>query len=145
MANELPRPTLAAEACTEFLADSAPPTGRPPVAFLLAPFFDRWPRLSVLATLVTLLALLGLAGDPPEPPTAALEHLPSDGFPPELLAALVEGETPNSAAQAPQHVLKAEAATPDATDRGAPVITSLGGGPTGAGQPAAAGPAGGVR
>lgn len=46
----------------------------------------------------------------------------------------------NTQAQAPQHVLKAEAATPDATDRGAPVITSPDGGPTGAGQPAAAGP-----
>lgn len=42
----------------------------------------------------------------------------------------------------PQQVLKAEAARPDATDRGAPDIASPGGGPTGAGQPAAAGPAG---
>lgn len=44
--------------------------------------------------------------------------------------------------QGPQHVLKAEAARPDATDRGAPAYASPGGGPTGAGQPAAAGPAG---
>jgi hypothetical protein len=43
--------------------------------------------------------------------------------------------------QAPQHVLKAEAATSDATDRGVPVISSPDGGPMGAGQPAAAGPA----
>lgn len=42
----------------------------------------------------------------------------------------------------PQQVLKAEAARPDATDRGAPDIASPGGGPTGVGQPAAAGPAG---
>jgi hypothetical protein len=48
----------------------------------------------------------------------------------------------NTLAQAPQHVLKAEAATPDATDRGAPVISSPDGGPMGAGQPAAAGPVG---
>lgn len=41
----------------------------------------------------------------------------------------------------PQQVLKAEAARPDATDRDAPVTTSPVGGPTGAGQPAAAGPA----
>lgn len=42
----------------------------------------------------------------------------------------------------PQYVLKAEAATPDATDRDAPAMTSPGGGPMGAGQPAAAGPSG---
>jgi len=42
-----------------------------------------------------------------------------------------------------QHVLKAEAARPDATDREIPAATaSPVGGPTGAGQPAAAGPAG---
>jgi hypothetical protein len=44
--------------------------------------------------------------------------------------------------QGPQHVLKAEAARPDATDRGAPANASPVGGPTGTGQPAAAGPAG---
>jgi hypothetical protein len=44
--------------------------------------------------------------------------------------------------QGPQHVLKAEAERPDATDRGAPANASPVGGPTGAGQPAAAGPAG---
>lgn len=48
----------------------------------------------------------------------------------------------NTPEQGPQHVLKAEAARPDATDRGAPAYASPGGGPTGAGQPAAAGPAG---
>ena len=41
-----------------------------------------------------------------------------------------------------QQVLKAEAATPDATDRDAPATTSPVGGPTGAGQHAAACPAG---
>jgi hypothetical protein len=44
--------------------------------------------------------------------------------------------------QGPQHVLKAEAARPDATDRGAPAYASPVGGPTGAGQAAAAAPAG---
>lgn len=44
-----------------------------------------------------------------------------------------------------QQVLKAEAATPDATDRDAPATTSPVGGPMGAGQPAAAGPAGELR
>jgi hypothetical protein len=42
--------------------------------------------------------------------------------------------------QGPQHVLKAEAARPDATDRGAPANASPVGGPTGAGQAAAAAP-----
>jgi hypothetical protein len=46
-----------------------------------------------------------------------------------------------SPAQAPQQVLKAEAETPDATDRGEPATTSPVGGPMGAWQPAAAGPA----
>ena len=41
-----------------------------------------------------------------------------------------------------QHVLKAEAARPDATDSDAPDHASPGGGPTGPRQPAAAGPAG---
>jgi hypothetical protein len=45
---------------------------------------------------------------------------------------------------APQ-VLKAEAATPDATDRATPADASPSGGSMGAGQPAAAGPAGGTR
>lgn len=40
-----------------------------------------------------------------------------------------------------QHVLKAEAARPDATDREPPAISSPVGGPMGAGQPAAADPA----
>lgn len=40
-----------------------------------------------------------------------------------------------------QQVLKAEAATPDATDRDAPADASPVGGPMGVGQPAAAGPA----
>lgn len=52
--------------------------------------------------------------------------------------------SPITPEQAPQHVLKAEAATPDATDRGVPAITSPDGGPMGAGQPAAAGPFGGA-
>lgn len=43
---------------------------------------------------------------------------------------------------ASQHVLKAEAARPDATDRDVPANASPVGGPMGAGQPAAAGPAG---
>ncbi|MFG6413825.1 hypothetical protein ACG02S_07915 [Roseateles sp. DC23W] len=46
-------------------------------------------------------------------------------------------------AQASQLVLKAEAATPDATDSGAPAYASPDGGPMGAWQPAAAGPSGG--
>jgi len=41
-----------------------------------------------------------------------------------------------------QHVLKAEAARPDATDRETPATASPVGGPMGAGQPAAAGPNG---
>lgn len=44
-----------------------------------------------------------------------------------------------------QQVLKAEPATADATDRAVPVNTSPGGGPMGAGQPAAAGPAAGEQ
>lgn len=47
--------------------------------------------------------------------------------------------------QAPQQVLKAEAVTPDATDRGVPANSSPVGGPMGAGQPAAAGPVGGMQ
>lgn len=43
--------------------------------------------------------------------------------------------------QGPQQVLKAEPATADATDRGAPANASPGGGPMGAGQAAAAAPA----
>jgi hypothetical protein len=43
-----------------------------------------------------------------------------------------------------QQVLKAEAATPDATDRSTPATASPGVGPMGAGQPADAGPAGNV-
>ena len=54
------------------------------------------------------------------------------------LAALVPRETPE--AQDSQQVLKAEAATPDATDRDAPANASPDGGPMGAWQPAAAGP-----
>lgn len=46
---------------------------------------------------------------------------------------------------AAQQVLKAEAATPDATDRATPADASQVGGPVGAGQPAAAGRAGGTR
>lgn len=49
---------------------------------------------------------------------------------------------PNTPAPGSQHVLKAEAATPDATDSDAPAIPSPVGGPTGAGEPAAAGPVG---
>lgn len=43
-----------------------------------------------------------------------------------------------------QQVLKAEVATPDATDRSAPATSRPGAGPMGAGQPAGAGPAGDV-
>jgi putative phage-type endonuclease len=46
----------------------------------------------------------------------------------------------NIPAQDSQQVLKAEAATPDATGRDVPASTSPVGGPMGAGQPAAAGP-----
>lgn len=45
----------------------------------------------------------------------------------------------------PQQVVKAEPATADATDRGTDADASPGGGPMGAGQPAAAGPAGEPR
>lgn len=55
----------------------------------------------------------------------------------ERLAAL------NTPEQGTQQVLKAEASTPDATDRDAPAHASPVGGPMGAGQPAAAGPTGG--
>ena len=51
---------------------------------------------------------------------------------------------PDTPAQGSQPVLKAEAATPDATDRDTPVTTSPGVGSMGAGQPADAGPAGAV-
>jgi hypothetical protein len=44
--------------------------------------------------------------------------------------------------RSPQHVLKAEGASPDATDRGICANASPGGGPMGAGQAAAAAPAG---
>lgn len=48
---------------------------------------------------------------------------------------------PDTPPQEPQQVLKAEPAQPaDATDRGTPASASPGGGPMGAGQPAAAGP-----
>lgn len=53
----------------------------------------------------------------------------------ERLAAL------NTPEQGTQQVLKAEASTPDATDRDAPAHASPVGGPMGAGQPAAAAPA----
>jgi hypothetical protein len=46
----------------------------------------------------------------------------------------------NTRAQGSQHVLKAEAARPDATDRETPALASPVGGPMGVGQPAAAGP-----
>lgn len=45
----------------------------------------------------------------------------------------IEGPTP-------RHVVKAEGSGPDATDRGRSAMASPGGGPTGVGQPAAAGP-----
>lgn len=50
----------------------------------------------------------------------------------------------NTTERGTQQVLKAEAATPDATDRVTPAIASPGVGPMGAGQPADAGPAGNV-
>jgi hypothetical protein len=50
----------------------------------------------------------------------------------------------NSEAQEPQHVLKAEPATADATDRGTPVMASPSVGSMGAGQPADAGPVAGA-
>lgn len=51
----------------------------------------------------------------------------------------------NTQAQTPQQVLKAEPETADATDRGVSVIASPDGGPMGAGQAAAAAPAGEIR
>lgn len=50
-------------------------------------------------------------------------------------------EAKNTEGQGPQHVLKAEPETADATDRGAPANASPVGGPMGVRQPAAAGPA----
>lgn len=50
-----------------------------------------------------------------------------------------QAEAPNTPARDSQQVLKAEAATPDATDRDAPVTTSPSVGSMGAGQPADAG------
>lgn len=75
-----------AEACTE-LGANLPPAGNPPIAYLLAPLIDRWPRFTGLAALILLLALMGIVGEPPEAmqPLAA-PYLPGDGFPPELLA-----------------------------------------------------------
>lgn len=54
----------------------------------------------------------------------------------------VQMRTPGYTPRDSQHVLKAEASGPDATDREYPATASPVGGPTGAGQPAAAGPAG---
>lgn len=58
---------------------------------------------------------------------------------------VIEASAMNTPAPSSQQVLKAEAARPDATARECTAITSPGGGPTGAGQPAAAGPIGGSR
>lgn len=59
----------------------------------------------------------------------------------EACRARMQARTELPAEQGPQQVLKAEGSRPDATDRGALAITSPVGGPTGAWQPAAAGPA----
>lgn len=50
----------------------------------------------------------------------------------------------NSEEQTLQHVVRAEEATPEATDRSVSAIASPDGGPMGAGQPAAAGPVAGT-
>lgn len=53
--------------------------------------------------------------------------------------------TPNSVAWRAMRHLESLAPGPDATDRDVPVTTSPVGGPTGAGQPAAAGPTAALR
>ncbi len=85
---------MPAEACTK-LGANLPPIGRPPAAYLLAPFFDRWPRFAVLACLIVLVALLGLAGEPP--PDEHDDTSASQGLPLELLLA----EEPGPQASAP--------------------------------------------
>lgn len=90
-------------------------------------------REALLAALQQILACANVRID--DPRSAAFDA---------ARAAVANATGQNSQAQASQHVLKAEAATPDATDRGAPAITSPDGGPMGAGQPAAAGPEGGA-
>ncbi|HOW49897.1 MAG TPA: YqaJ viral recombinase family protein [Rubrivivax sp.] len=60
----------------------------------------------------------------------------------QRLAAEASARAKNIEAQHPQQVLKAEPAMADATDRGIVVTVSPGGGPMGAGQAAAAAPAG---
>ncbi|RZL38722.1 MAG: hypothetical protein EOP35_05120 [Rubrivivax sp.] len=77
----MPRLFAASEACNELQADDVPPIGRPPIAFLLAPFFDRWPRFAVLVCVISLLVLFGLAGDPPDDTPASQQ---GEGFPAEL-------------------------------------------------------------
>lgn len=82
-------------------------------------------------------------------PTALVQEIPQ--FLPRSVAKPVSTARSNgidaahhkdSSRRGPQLVLKAEAARPDATDRGTPVNASPVGGPMGAGQPAAAGPDG---
>lgn len=58
------------------------------------------------------------------------------------LARRTQVQHPDTPTAELRHVLKAEAARPDATDRENSATTSPGGGPMGAWQPAAAGPTG---
>lgn len=76
---------MPAEACTELGAHAALPLHGSGAAYMLAPLIDRWPRFTALAALILLVLLLGLVGEPPVEILAA-DHLPGDGFPPELLA-----------------------------------------------------------
>lgn len=84
-ARDLPRPLMAPA-----IDVALPPMSRPPVAYLLAPLIDRWPRFTALAALVVLLVLLGLAGDPP--PDETPDPAANQGLPAELLADHFAGE-----------------------------------------------------
>lgn len=84
------------------------------------------PGIQTLRQLAVAIDTLGLAKRAAEKHKATVRK-PSSKIPPAL---------------DPQHVVKAEAATPDATDRGTPATTSPVGGPMGAGQSAAADPPG---
>lgn len=84
------------------------------------------------------------AGGQDDAPTAAErrgDHAEDSEDLPGVAPGPLHHDTPQ---QDSQQVLKAEAATPDATDREPPAIGSPDGGPMGAGQPAAAGPVGDI-
>jgi hypothetical protein len=70
-----------------------------------------------------------------------IEPVPVDGEA-EYLSWVPRGQNEYIEGRSPQHVLKAEGASPDATDRGTCANASPGGGPMGAGQAAAAAPVG---